>query len=245
VVSGDRRLENAALDLAQRGYHVFPVRPRAKMPLTSNGFKDATGAERTILHWWDRRPDANIGVACGASGIGVLDIDAKHGADPREVIPRLGLEGYPIVWTGEAPPVDKHPDSLEGVRGAQVYSAGDVRTCETTIPGVEFRGAGAYVVAPPSVHPSGVAYEGELPLVSELPPIPEPVMRLLERSDNGSAPVVTGDIPVNERNKTLASLAGSMRRRGMGEAESLAGARGDQPHTLRLAAPRQGGRRDR
>ncbi len=221
-MSGDRRLENAALDLAQRGYHVFPVRPRAKVPLTSNGFKDATGAERTILHWWDRRPDANIGVACGASGIGVLDIDAKHGADPREVIPRLGLEGYPIVWTGEAPPVDKHPDSLEGVRGAQVYFAGDVRTCETTVPGVEFRGAGAYVVAPPSVHPSGVAYEGELPLVSELPPIPEPVMRLLERSDNGSASVVAGDIPVNERNKTLASLAGSMRRRGMGEAEILA-----------------------
>ena len=36
--------------------------------------------------------DANVGIACGACGIVVLDIDAKHGADPDEVIPELGLE---------------------------------------------------------------------------------------------------------------------------------------------------------
>jgi putative DNA primase/helicase len=156
----DRRMERAALALADAGYFVFPCKPRAKEPLTKNGWKDATRDEGQILRWWDRWPDANIGVACGPSGIAVLDIDAKAGADPREVIAGLGLDGYPTVWTGEAGAPDAdNPNSLEGVRGAHVYFRSDLSTCKTTVPGVEIRGGGGYVLAPPSVHPSGVPYE--------------------------------------------------------------------------------------
>src|SRR3954452_16997268 len=98
------RFERAAVELANRGYYVFPLRPRGKEPLpSSRGFKDATRDERRILQWWDRHPDANIGVACGASGIAVVDIDAKHGADPNEVLADLELDGAPVVRTGEAP----------------------------------------------------------------------------------------------------------------------------------------------
>jgi putative DNA primase/helicase len=156
----DRRMEEAAVSLARRGYFVFPCRPHGKTPLTKNGFRDATRDERQIRTWWDRWPDANIGIACGASGIVVVDIDSKAGADPREVIPALGLDGYPVVWTGEAPaPSPECPNSLEGVRGAHVYFRGNLPTGKTTISGVEIRGEGAYVLAPPSVHPSGVPYE--------------------------------------------------------------------------------------
>jgi Bifunctional DNA primase/polymerase, N-terminal len=154
------RFEVAALELAGLGYYVFPCRPRGKEPLTRNGFRDATRDEQQILRWWARWPDANIGIACGASEVVVIDIDAKHGADPREVIPELGLEDYLIVWTGEAPePSDKYPNSRAGVRGAHLYFAGRLPTCETELPGVELRGDGAYVLAPPSVHESGVPYE--------------------------------------------------------------------------------------
>ena len=156
----DRRFERAALALARAGYFVSHSGRVGKKPLTKNGWHDATRDERTILTWWERWPDANIGVACGPSGIAVLDVDSKAGADPREVIPALGLEGYPTVWTGEAPEPDaEHPKSLAGVRGAHVYFASDLKTCDTTIPGVELRGDGSYVLAPPSVHPSGVPYE--------------------------------------------------------------------------------------
>lgn len=135
----DRRFEQAALDLAERGYHVFPVRARTKVPLTTHGFQDASRDERTILHWWDKWPDANIGVACGASGISVLDIDAKHGADPAELIPKLGLSHYPAtVLTGTAPErSEKYPKSLPGVRGAQRYFAGGLKTGNLSISGVE------------------------------------------------------------------------------------------------------------
>jgi putative DNA primase/helicase len=156
----NRRFERAALDLAAKGYYVFPCRPRGKVPLTPNGFKDATRDQRQILHWWDRWPDANIAIACGASGIVVVDIDPKHGADPREVIPELGLENHPVVWTGEAPePSDRYPNSLVGVRGAHLYFGGHLPSCDTEIPGVEIKGDGTYVLAPPSVHETGVPYE--------------------------------------------------------------------------------------
>lgn len=162
-----------AVELSERGYTIFPCRPRAKTPLTTHGFKDATRDECTIRHMWDRAPDANIAGACAATGISVLDIDTKAGADPREVIFELGLEGHTTVLTGEAPErSEAHPDSLSGNRGAQVFFRGDHRTGQTTIKGVELRGTGSYVVVPPSVHPSGVPYHGDLPSVNQLAEMP-------------------------------------------------------------------------
>lgn len=149
------RFEQAAVTLAEHGYHVFPCRSRGKEPLTTNGFRDSTRDERKILHWWTNVPDANIGVDCGTTGIVVLDIDSKSGADPDDVLEGRDLNGAPVVLTGEAPEQDaQHPRSLAGVRGAQVFFRGALRTMRTlTIPGTEIRGAGAYVVVPPSVHP--------------------------------------------------------------------------------------------
>ena len=67
----------------------------------------------------------------------------KHGADPREVMGELDLEDHPhVVWTGEASEPDaKHPNSLEGVRGAHLYFRGEHPTAKTRIAGVEIRGA--------------------------------------------------------------------------------------------------------
>jgi bifunctional DNA primase/polymerase-like protein/primase-like protein len=217
-----RRFEEAALELASRGYHVFPCQPRGKEPLTPRGFKDATRDERKILNWWDRWPDANIAVALGASEVCVLDEDSKHGADPDEVILGLGLEQHPVVWTGEAPePDERFPRSLSGVRGAHVYFRGRHPTRETELEGVELRGDGAYVLAPPSVHPSGVPYEGELPPVSRLRPLPENTIPY-KRPRTGPAPPVEGKIRRGERHTKLVSLAGTMRRRGMGADEIFA-----------------------
>jgi len=175
-VSDRSRLEAAALELAAKGYHVFPCRSRGSEPLTPNGWKDATRDERRIHEWWGRRPDANIGVACGPSGICVLDIDSKFGADPEEVVSELGLEQHAFVWTGEAPePDERHPDSLAGVRGGHVYFRGELGIVKDVYPGCEIRGQGAYVIAPPSAHHSGVPYLGNLPPVAELRAVPGPL----------------------------------------------------------------------
>jgi hypothetical protein len=82
---------------------------------------------------------------------------------------------------------------------------------------MEIRGTGAYIVAAGSKHPSGVAYEGQLPGVKRLPEAPPWLLKLAENSNGTEAPAVDGDIPAHQRNSTLASLAGTMRRRGFSE----------------------------
>jgi Bifunctional DNA primase/polymerase, N-terminal/AAA domain/Primase C terminal 1 (PriCT-1) len=211
-------LGEAAIALAELGYHIFPVRPRDKRPLTQHGFKDATRDERTLLGWWDKCPDANIGIACGPSEIVILDVDPKAGGDPEDVLAERDTAGAPIVHTGEAPEPDEgNPDSLAGVRGAHVYFRGDLSgTDKLTIDGAETRGRQHYVIAPPSRHPSGVAYEGELPSVAELPPVPKFIREAYPTNNgNGQAPPVDEIITEPGRNQALTSLGGSMRRRGM------------------------------
>jgi hypothetical protein len=65
----------AALDYAARGWHVFPCRKNEKDPITANGFKDATNDLEQVKKWWTKTPMANIGLACAASGLVVVDPD--------------------------------------------------------------------------------------------------------------------------------------------------------------------------
>src|SRR5215468_4020275 len=91
-------LLEAALTYARYGWAVFPVyevihrdecacgkvacKDAGKHPRTRNGLKDATTDEATIQGWWQRWPDANVAVACGAeSGLIVLDVDPRHHGD--------------------------------------------------------------------------------------------------------------------------------------------------------------------
>ena len=218
------RFETGAVDLAERGYHVFPRRARNKTPATGRGFRDATRSEKQILRWWDSTPDANIGVACGATGIIALDIDSKHGADPREVLRELDVGSAPVIHTGEAPePCEKYPNSLVGVRGAHVLFRGELATTDKlTVAGCEIRGAGAYIIVPPSVHPSGVPYEGDTPPVAVIPVVPGWLPELVATGNgNGSADPIP-DVIGKDRNIALTSMAGTMRRRGADTTEILA-----------------------
>ena len=92
------------------------------------------------------------------------------------------------------------------------------------------RGDGAYVVAPGSIHESGVIYTGTLPALNghgdALMSVPEGVAKLLRATRKPDvAPAVDGPIPAGSRNDTLTSFAGSMRRRGMSESGILAALR--------------------
>lgn len=204
-------LGRAAAELAVAGYHVHPLRPRAKVPATGSGFKDATRDARQIARWWGAMPNANIGIACGASGIVVLDIDSKAGADPREILTRFDRAGAPVVGTGLAPErCERYPRSLAGRRGAQVYFRGDMSSAaRLTIAGCETKGIGGYVLAPPSVHPSGVEYVGELPPVAELPPVPQWLLGLIRQP--APRPRGSGYGPPADPSRVLAGLAGVVR----------------------------------
>ena len=63
------------------GWPAFPLAPRSKVPPRgSHGVKDATADAGRIEAWWQREPQANIGLPCGVA-FWVLDVDYK-GIDP-------------------------------------------------------------------------------------------------------------------------------------------------------------------
>jgi hypothetical protein len=217
---------DVARNLAALGYFPFPC--HLKRPIVATGFKAATRDERAILHAWTTHPHADIGIACGASGIAVVDIDAKHGADPAEAVVTLGLANIDLViaWTGEAPePDERHPRSLAGVRGAHAYFRGRARTGGLAVPGCELRADGAYVVAPPSGHESGVPYtwhgRAMPPPVECLPTLPA---HLAPAANADAVPPVGQVIPAGRRHDGLKAIAIALVRRGVVEEDLLRGA---------------------
>ncbi|MFC4943229.1 bifunctional DNA primase/polymerase [Pseudonocardia sp. GCM10023141] len=77
------RLLGAALDAADRGWHVFPLVRAGKVPALRDWEQRATTDKRRIYRWWVNA-EANIGVATGRSGLVVIDLDDGRGAAPPE-----------------------------------------------------------------------------------------------------------------------------------------------------------------
>ena len=192
-----------ALEYAQNGWPVFPL--KGKIPLTSNGFKDATCDQDQIIAWWKKFPDANIGGVTGqVSGKTVLDIDFKHGG----YIVLEGLEdkhgNLPATLTSQTGGGGRHkvfnydPHIKTGVN---VYGSG-----------LDVRNDGGYIVLPPSVHPetgNTYAWEVDTEEIADAPAwmvFPDKIQE---------AQPVPDILPDGSRNDILTSLAGSMRRRNM------------------------------
>jgi hypothetical protein len=140
---------DAALAYGRSGYPVFPLVPRSKRPLISvanggHGLHDATTDAAQIRAWWSAHPFANIGLRTGIA-FDVVDLDSEAAVDALEVA-RDGRERIcgPVVTTAHGFHYFVLPTGLGNRAGV--------------MPGVDYRGAGGFVVAPPSVHPSRVRY---------------------------------------------------------------------------------------
>ena len=137
-------LLQSALWYASQGLAVFPLQPLSKTPMPgSHGCKDATIDPGQISAWWRARPDANIGIATGLV-CDVADLDGWAGVDAW-----AALEGVP-----EQLGVVVTPRTEGGGRHIYVPVTGQGNRARM-LPGVDWRGQGGYVVAPPSVLPEG------------------------------------------------------------------------------------------
>jgi hypothetical protein len=77
-------LLRSALASAMLGWHVFPCATGAKRPALRGNWQDlATTSPDQIRDWWARAP-YNIGIACGPSGLVVIDLDQPHDVDDDE-----------------------------------------------------------------------------------------------------------------------------------------------------------------
>jgi len=150
----------AVLQMARDGLLVFPCGGN-KQPLTPHGFKDASSDESIIREWWSRWPDAGIGIPTGKiNNIIVLDIDmdSERGLDGEAALQDLLIREsaeIPTTRTIRTPRGGrhlyfKHPDR-------------PVKNSTSKIGlGLDIKGDGGYIIAPPSHNGNGKNYTVEI-----------------------------------------------------------------------------------
>jgi len=170
----------AALDYAARGWPVIPLWwpengrcacPSAECtspgkhplsPLVPHGLNDATLDADILRQWWQRYPLANIGLRTGVA-FDVLDVDGPEALEGIAVVARaagyavdvrdgalITPIGAPIWWDGP---------EVATAHGFHRYVAPTGRTnAKPRVAKLDYRGVGGYVVAPPSLHVTGVRY---------------------------------------------------------------------------------------
>jgi hypothetical protein len=118
---------------------------QGKHPRTLHGLDDATTDVDTISAWWGRWPDSNVGLLTGVA-FDVVDIDGD-----------LGRASFASASAGHPPIVTLRAKTGNGEH--LLFTPTGAPSRVAILPGVDFRGRGGYIVAPPSLHYSGVRYE--------------------------------------------------------------------------------------
>jgi len=137
---------NYALRYAKSGWKLHPCKLN-KTPHLTDWPNKATSDIEQIKKWWVEYPGASIGCVTGdASGFWVLDGDLPDGPAqidamnlPETLTQKTGGGGYQYFFS---------------------YNGTEIRNSAKKIaPCVDVRGAGGYVILPPSFHPSGEQYQ--------------------------------------------------------------------------------------
>jgi Bifunctional DNA primase/polymerase, N-terminal len=159
-----------ALDLAQRGYHLFPLINDGKTPALTGNWQKAATRDPRVLQRWFARTNCNIAIACEPSGIFAIDLDT---AKPGVGGPAHGIEtlreladgrDLPRTLTVATPSGGTHLYFRQPVDGSPLRN-----TARRLGPLIDTRGVGGYLVAPGS-QVNGVAYRitDDVPL-AEIP----------------------------------------------------------------------------
>ena len=208
-----------ALYYAELGLAVFPLAYRNKVPAIEGGCKAATTEKSKIERWWNQNPRYNIGIATGnkSNGLVVIDLDVDK---------NKGIDGYEVLrdWQNKHGELPETWQSITG-RGGYHYFYKDTITHSNKVglyEGVDIRGEGGYIVAPPSVHPNGNTYEWEQePKEYEIAQVDDIVNDFFkgekqridsEHKTNFKVPEL---IPEGKRVDTIVRLIASLRTKGL------------------------------
>ena len=197
-----------------RGWAVIPIEAGGKRPLVAwEPYQHRAPEGGDIDSWFRRWPNANIGIVTGRiSGLVVLDVDPRHRGDDSlaELERRFGA--LPVTI-----------EAISGGGGRHIYFAhpgGTLRNRVGLAPGLDLRGDGGLIVAPPSLHASGRRYEWEVshhPDDVALAPLPSWLVTLVQGDAPGAGhsreywrKLARDGVGEGARNNTIASLTGHL-----------------------------------
>lgn len=224
---------NEALHYLTLGMSVIPLKSHSKEPLINwKEFQSRKASESEILAWYAQWPEMNTGVVTGnVSGIAIIDLDGPEGLREAQ---RLGLQSPLVSLTGNGKQL--------WFRANDALIANSVRS----FPGIDIRGEGGYVCAPPSIHPNGRRYRFNRPVCAaeKLPLFPMalfakavPTSREWMPADNDAVAEGWSNNPRNEQgwiakaleemkngniDDTLFKVCSRFRNDGLTEADALA-----------------------
>lgn len=159
LTQADRARLAGWLDLAARGWALFPVVPGGKRPAIARWQDRATTDPDRLARFFATHPDHNAGIACGPSGLLVVDCDTSKDPGPRRdgwaVLAELaaGRGGLPDTWTVTTPSGGRHLYFRAPTPGPGRQPLGN--TGRTLGELLDTRGAGGQVLAPGSRLPNG------------------------------------------------------------------------------------------
>lgn len=196
------RTRDAALALAAAGYRIMPLHIARKEPVFDDWPRVATSDKRRVNAWWTMWPRANVGIVTGA-GLVVIDVDGPEG---EATLARLQSEHGRL------------PDTRTALtsKGRHLYFGSSVPTSNSVSrigAGVDVRGDRGFVVAPPSLHPSGAEYrwDDDGPTAD----LPATWVALLQSPvDEPFVPVANSDVPFGAQGDYLFKRACSRRAHG-------------------------------
>ena len=205
---------DAARGYLARGWSVIPIEARGKRPLVRwQRYQQHLPEPDEIARWFAADADANVGIVTGRlSRLVVLDVDPGHG----------GADSI-AAWERRHGPMPETVECTTGGGGRHLYfghPGGEVHNRAGLAPGIDLRGDGGLVVAPPSVHPSGRRYRwraGRDPDRRALAPMPAWLLRVVLREGARRGhptaywrSLVEAGVAEGRRNDTAASLVGHL-----------------------------------
>jgi hypothetical protein len=153
---------------------------RGKHPRVLGGLKTATCDETTIRKWFGRLwPESNIGIRTGAPGIVALDLDSREAASAfLELVDERPIGGL-VIATGRGRQIWWHAPAADDIPNSTALGG---------IAGLDVRGRGGYVVAPPSRHYTGLEYHVA---GGQLDPLPDWLHAELRTRPRATTPIAT------------------------------------------------------
>ena len=190
---------NQILQLADMGLRIHPLSTKNKIPLLDEWTRKASADQEMINKWSKKFKDCNWGIATGLeSGVFVVDIDPKNGGDRT----------WASMMNGNKVP--KTPEVVTGTHGTHLYflyPTSIVVSNSSIGKGIDIRGEGGNIVAPPSIHPNGNKYtwaKGRTPDKVHIAKAPAWLLKKIKEATIQDFPSLIGTkIDKGERNNTI------------------------------------------
>lgn len=205
-------LDAARFYVHEMGWSVIPLKDKDKIPAIPSWkeLQKRLPTDQELVNWFGSGKPRNIGIVTGAiSNLDVLDLDSPQAVSYAE---QHFFKSHLIVQTAKGQHwYYSHKTGSKNFQG------------RADMPNIDLRAEGGYVVAPPSLHPTGARYTwltenfSAGTILSPLPELPSPPSSTAKLSIEE----IEQGVSKGKRNSTMARYVGLLIHQGLNRDQCL------------------------